>query len=53
MNKEQKRKIINEFGFKEGIPIVYEHMAIEEHCRANNITEHSLTVDGGCNMGCC
>lgn len=30
-----------------------EKSQIEEHCRINNITEHSVNVDGSCNMGCC
>jgi hypothetical protein len=26
---------------------------IADHCKANNITHHSINADGSCNMGCC
>ena len=53
MIKEEKQKTLVEFGESEGKKIIAETEQIEEHCRRNNIKEHSINVDGSCNMGCC
>ena len=53
MTIEEYKKTLAEFGEKEGKKIIAEIEQIEEHCRRNNIKEHSINVDGSCNMGCC
>jgi hypothetical protein len=34
-------------------PPTTEAEELAEHCRVNNITNHSINADGSCNMGCC
>jgi len=55
MSREEKKKrdILSEFGEDEGRKIIAEAEQIEEHCRVNNITRHSINADGSCNIGCC
>lgn len=53
MKKEKKQAILAEFGEVEGRAIIEDTLQIEEHCRVNNITEHSINESGYCNMGCC
>lgn len=53
MKEEKKQSILAEFGEEQGRIIIAESEQIEEHCRINNITRHSINADGHCNMGCC
>jgi len=50
---EKEKGYIAEFGPEAGKAIIEESRRLDEHCRINNITEHSINVDGSCNMGCC
>lgn len=53
MKEERKQSILAEFGEEQGKAIIEEAEQIEEHCRINKITNHSINIDGVCNMGCC
>lgn len=50
---QSRSQLIAEFGEERGLKIYEEHLQIAEHCRRNGIKEHSVNVDGSCNMGCC
>ena len=53
MREENEQQILAEFGEEQGQAIIEEAEQIEEHCRINNITHHSINADGSCNRGCC
>lgn len=53
MKKEERDKVIAEFGVEEGKKIIAEQIQIEDHVKHNNITSHSIDASGSCNMGCC
>ena len=53
MKEKDKEAAIAEFGEEQGKAIIAETEQIEEHCLINNITHHSIDVNGNCNMGCC
>ena len=53
MKVDEKQRIIDEFGKKQGREIIAEQEQIEQHCKRHNIKHHSINADGTCNMGCC